>query len=420
MLLAQIEAEKKQAIDKANALFAQAEDEKRELTPEERAKVEEHLATADELNARLQGAKQDTSLKDRLSAYRTAKAPEGHATEKVIEAGKRQAAMTFGQLVIASAIGDFIKANGHRARQWASPVVELTAETLTTGTSPESGGALITPDYRPGIWPILAQVPTVRALLASGTTDSNAIVYFVETLATNAAAGVEELGDKPEAALRFAQRTDNVKKVATWLPASTEMLEDFAQIRSYIDGRLRLFIQEEVDDQLLNGDGLDGDIEGIRNRSNLTPLHTPAGGTNVMDAIHQQITEIMINSLVMPTGIVMHPRDWQTAVLSKSSTAGEYFGNNPFAAQQSRNMWGLPVTITTRMTQGRALIGAFGTMAQVFGKGGITVDMTNSHDDFFTKNKVAIRAEERLALAVYRPGAFGEVVVGTGESESES
>ena len=52
---------------------------------------------------------------------------------------------------------------------------------------------------------------------------------------------------------------------------------------------------------------------------------------------------------------------------------------------------------------------AFGQAAQVFRKGGIRVEASNSHSDFFIKNLVAIRAEERLALAVYRPGAFGEV-----------
>jgi len=43
-------------------------------------------------------------------------------------------------------------------------------------------------------------------------------------------------------------------------------------------------------------------------------------------------------------------------------------------------------------------------------KGGLRVEASNSHDDFFIKNLVAIRAEARLALAVYRPAAFGTVV----------
>jgi HK97 family phage major capsid protein len=72
-------------------------------------------------------------------------------------------------------------------------------------------------------------------------------------------------------------------------------------------------------------------------------------------------------------------------------------------------LWGLPVAVTPAMTAGTALVGAYASAAQVFRKGGIRVEASNSHQDFFIKNLVAIRAEERLALAVYRPGAFGEV-----------
>lgn len=59
--------------------------------------------------------------------------------------------------------------------------------------------------------------------------------------------------------------------------------------------------------------------------------------------------------------------------------------------------------------QGQVLVGAFKTAAQVFRKGGVSVEASNSHASYFTTNLVAIRAEERLALAVYRPAAFATV-----------
>jgi HK97 family phage major capsid protein len=54
-----------------------------------------------------------------------------------------------------------------------------------------------------------------------------------------------------------------------------------------------------------------------------------------------------------------------------------------------------------------ALTGAFKSAAQIFDEGQLRVEASNSHSDFFVKNLVAIRAERRLALAVYRPAAFG-------------
>ena len=47
--------------------------------------------------------------------------------------------------------------------------------------------------------------------------------------------------------------------------------------------------------------------------------------------------------------------------------------------------------------------------AQVWRRGGLSVEATNSHSNYFQLNLVAIRAEERLALAVYRPTGFVEV-----------
>jgi hypothetical protein len=43
---------------------------------------------------------------------------------------------------------------------------------------------------------------------------------------------------------------------------------------------------------------------------------------------------------------------------------------------------------------------------QVWRKGGIRLEASNSHDDYFRKNLVAIRAEERIALTVYYPEMF--------------
>jgi hypothetical protein len=55
------------------------------------------------------------------------------------------------------------------------------------------------------------------------------------------------------------------------------------------------------------------------------------------------------------------------------------------------------------------VVGNFQVGGQIFRKGGITVEATNSNNDDFVKNLVTIRAEERLLLAIYRPNAFGTV-----------
>jgi HK97 family phage major capsid protein len=151
---------------------------------------------------------------------------------------------------------------------------------------------------------------------------------------------------------------------------------------------------------------------GIMNRAGLaTAVARNAGATppeTNADAILRQITAIATTAYVYPDGVVMNPTNWFTVATSKDTT-GQYFGGGPFSSLPTATLWGTPVAVTPSIVANTALVGAFGTMSQVFRKGGIRVEASNSHQDFFIKNLVAIRAEERLALAVYRPGAFGKV-----------
>jgi HK97 family phage major capsid protein len=120
------------------------------------------------------------------------------------------------------------------------------------------------------------------------------------------------------------------------------------------------------------------------------------------------ITQIRVNSFIEPTNIVVDAGSWQNVALTKSSQ-GVYYAGGPFMNAGNPNLWGLPVVVTPRMPAGTAVVGNFAVGGQIFRKGGITVEATNSNNDDFVKNLVTIRAEERLLLAVYRPNAFGVV-----------
>ena len=62
--------------------------------------------------------------------------------------------------------------------------------------------------------------------------------------------------------------------------------------------------------------------------------------------------------------------------------------------------------ITQAQAQNRFLNGAFDIAAQIFDRMEIEVLLSTENVDDFEKNMMTIRAEERLALAVYRPEAF--------------
>ena len=61
--------------------------------------------------------------------------------------------------------------------------------------------------------------------------------------------------------------------------------------------------------------------------------------------------------------------------------------------------------MTNSMTNGYMLVGDR-NQAEVFDRMSATIVISTEHDTYFIKNLVAIRAEERIALAIYRTSAF--------------
>jgi HK97 family phage major capsid protein len=320
-----------------------------------------------------------------------------------------------GAKIVASEMGQWLLKNRGKfpSSAWTSPASELPMGDLMATTLDEStgsGGPVLIPQYVPGILPLPQRPLVVADLIGQGVADSNSIVYMREKTFTNAAAATSEGAAKPESTLVFEAITEIVRKIATFLPVSDELLEDVAAMTSYLNQRLSLGVNLALDDELLNGSGVAPHLTGFLQRAGLATAVARGAMTNA-DAILTQIAAIQNAVSVPPDGIIMHPTNWNAIQLLKDAN-GNYIGgfaSGPFAAPHARSLWGLPVAITPLIAVGTALVGCFQTQAQLYRRGGLRVESTNSHSDFFQKNLIAIRAELRAALAVYRTGAFGTV-----------
>lgn len=282
------------------------------------------------------------------------------------------------------------------------------------------GGQLVAPQLLPGIVPLRFQPLTVADLLASGTTSTSSVSYVIEAAFQDTTATVAEKGTKPQLDLTLARRQDNVTKIANVAKVTDEMFQDAEQFQAYLSNRMIFGVKRAEENQLLNGNGTSPNLQGILNRSGLaTTVATAAGLTAVkaMEGIYNQITALRSQSFVEPDAIVINPTDWQTIRLGKDGQ-GQYYAGGPFTGAYGNpgpsnvsSLWGLKAVITTAIAQGTALVGGFQECAQVFRRQGITVEMTNSNVDDFVNNLITLRAEERLALAVYRPAGFGKVTL---------
>lgn len=391
----------------ARELTIAAETDGRQLDDSERTQVEEALSKATDLKARMQDMDDSEKLRktiDELGEQLTGptpKAPSGPAK-------------SIGEAFIKSEQYHALKERGLTGRWTTGQVAipfDMGSKTLTdagltvvaeaSGNSPD----FVQPDVRPGVITPAAERLTIADLIPSGTTNSNSVRYLEETTTTPPAQGaIDEGENKPAAYVAFDDRNEPVVKLAAFLPVSDEMLEDGPAMASYLNQRLTFFVKQEEERQLLQGSGT-GELSGILDRSIGSADASDVLGENDFDAIAAGILNIRVNGFVEPDALVIHPTDMAKLQVDKASTAGNYFSGGPFASPAT-NPWGLRTVITTAIAAGSALVGAFRGNAQVFRRGGLTVEASNSHSDYFRKNLTAIRAEERLALAVYRPAAF--------------
>jgi len=282
--------------------------------------------------------------------------------------------------------------------------VKAIVSSLTTVAN-GSAGDLIVPQRAPMVDPVTRRM-TIRDLLTPGRTSSNAIQYPVETGFTNSAATVSETAapTKPQSEIQFDIRTTSVTTIAHWLLATRQILDDVPMLESYIDGRLRYGLAYVEENQLLNGGGTGTDLNGIYTQATGFAAGTSilVGATNI-DVLRYAMLQAALAELPA-TGHVLNPMDWATIETTKDTT-GQYIIGNPQGVLQP-TLWGLPVVATQAMTAGAFLTGAFRLGAQIFDRMDARVEISTEDSDNFRKNLVTILAEERLALAVYRPEAF--------------
>ncbi len=264
-------------------------------------------------------------------------------------------------------------------------------------------------DRPPGITVVNQQPLTIAQLLAQGETTASTIRIFTESSFTNAATAVAEEGEKPEATFSLAETDFAVKKIAVIGRISDEMLSDYPAVRDYVNARLGFMVQAKEDNELLNGAG-GSSITGILQTGS---IQTQAyAGNTIFDAIDKGLQKVRTIAFLEPDAIIMNPTDWGNARRSKDSN-GQYYAGGPFSGTYGVGgysvagfLWGKPVIETTAIAQGTALVGAFRLGAQLFRRMGLTMEMTNSDASDFKYNRIAIRAEERLALVVYRAASF--------------
>ncbi|MCF5935903.1 phage major capsid protein, partial [Xanthomonas perforans] len=284
--------------------------------------------------------------------------------------------------------------------------VDMTFQAAITSLTTDadgSAGDLVQTTRVPGVIAPPDRRLTVRDLITPGRMDGNALEYVKETGFTNNAGMVAETAKKPESSLKFDMVSTTAKVIAHYMKASRQILSDASQLASYIDGRLRYGLAFKEEQQLLSGDGTGQNLLGIIPQASAYASPLDIAGATIIDQVRLAMLQAQLAEFPA-SGIVMNPIDWARIELLKDTT-GRYIIGNP-QGTIGATLWNLPVVATAAIAEDKFLTGAFRLGAQVFDRWQARVEVATENEDDFVKNMVTILAEERLALAVYRPEAF--------------
>lgn len=283
----------------------------------------------------------------------------------------------------------------------------LSLKTLITGGGATSGGAFTIADQS-GIYDPLGRRPvSLRTIVTVRQTTSDAVEFVRQLTRVNAAAPVAEAtatsgasGTKPEGGFTFERVQELVRTIAEWVPATKRALSDAAQLRGIIDDELRADLAEQVDWQIVNGDGTGENFTGLVS----TPgTQAQAWDTNILTTTRKGRTKVMTVGRSTPSAYGLHPIDWETIDLLQDNEARYYFGGP--SAMGTPRLWGLPVVESEAFTQGTGWVGDWRRVV-LWDREEANVSVSDSHADFFTRNMVAILAELRATMGVIRPAAF--------------
>ena len=399
----------RESLDRIKTLVATAETEDRDLTPDEVTEKDALVARMTALDKKRQRGRHL-----RLAAARRAGPPGARADGRGAgqrepdrqPAGRLAAAAPRASLGAQFTEHEVYQRSIHAAQrggQWQSPTFEIHAAGVTL-----SPAAPIPPGTEA---PLAFPFPpewSVAGRFAQGTTSGGLVPYLRETVWTNAAAVVAMGAAKPQSTKTFELVQQPLVKIAHYIDCPDELLDDVEGLRSFIDAQMAGGVLEKLETEIIAGPGGAGQIQGILTLPGIAPPIAWTTGPYITPII-QQYAAVYELSRLRPDTVVMSPSTWAVVVTQTSTAGGFLLGPGIVVGARRRSIWGMDLIQSPSVTDGTAIVGAFKRAASSSARAASRCRRPIPMRANFVSNITSIRAELRVALAYYRPAAFGLV-----------
>lgn len=241
--------------------------------------------------------------------------------------------------------------------------------------------------------------PFIEQLVTVGTINSPIDVWIETTDEEGNPLPVAELAEIPQKDYDFKENSAQVRKIGVHAKYSAEMAEDLPNLIGEVRNFLISDLRRVVDTQILTGNGLNENLTGILENATAYSTGSFAGtiiNANRFDVIETAVTQVLV-AHHNPNFVVVHPVDKAKMNLAKAGDG--HYVMPPFIASSGQVVSGVRVISNTGITAGTFLVGDF-SKSSVKYRRGLTVELTNTDQDDFVKDRFTVKATVRLVHRV--------------------
>ena len=274
------------------------------------------------------------------------------------------------------------------------------ATIMGVGQGYNSGAGVVLEHREDGIHQQNYRRPVLLNYMYGSLTGSDTITWVEKENEDGTPLFKKELETAPLRKYKLARKTSPVRKIMVASHYSREAMDDIQGFVSELERDLSEKARDVLDRKIWGGVGDDTEILGLKNYLHIQDIEPPYNyqieNASVLDAIAvgvKQIREEHYN----PSVVVVSPQTFLDMRLTKS-TDGQYI-LPPYQSGSGASFDGIPVVVNTLLDPYELFI-MDGSAATFYWRKMWTLEVSDSHGDYFLDDVLTIKLTARGALRV--------------------
>lgn len=294
----------------------------------------------------------------------------------------------------------------HSGQGWAARAAKALQDMGGESRAISSGSVDVPTLVDPAVTAKARPARLIDLLVNRSALTSNAFEYFRQSVRTNNAAPVADLGTKPTSVFTLAPIEDRARVIAHISEeVPIRLWQDATEVIAWLESEMTEGVLDALESQVISGSGAGENLTGLLTVAGTTAV---AFATDVPTTMRKAVTALQTIG-VQPNAWVVSPADAEAIDLTKEATGGVGYLLDGFTDgnASSANVFGptsIQRVVSPSVPTGTAILGDW-SQIRLYVRESMRLDV-DAGGDLFKKNAAILRAEMRAGLGHLRPASF--------------